>query len=97
MFPAVLETMARRVAASQQSVSDAVRARLHQAGYPKATANGLPTLSQMSLSLITQLAGVSSVLVGMRRPEYVEDSFGATQISGLDSASILNGFSSIPT
>jgi len=88
MFPPVLETMARRVAGSQQSASDEVRAQLKRAGYPANAA----TLSQMALSLITQLDGVSSVLVGMRRPEYVEDSFAATEVSGVDARSILTRF-----
>ena len=49
----------------------------------------------MVLSLITQLEGVSSVLVGMRRPDYVEDSFGSTELGSVDARSILTRFHSM--
>jgi aryl-alcohol dehydrogenase-like predicted oxidoreductase len=95
MFPAVLDTMARRVAGSQQSASDEVRAQLRRAGYPPMEITEGATLSQMALRLTTQQEGVSSVLVGMRRPEYVEDSFGAMQLGSLDARSILSRFKSL--
>ncbi|MBI3934141.1 MAG: aldo/keto reductase [Acidobacteria bacterium] len=91
MFPSVLDQMARHVAGAQQGVSDEVRAQLKLSGYP---ANN-SSLSQLALSLITQLDGVSSVLVGMRRPEYVEDSFGATELASVDARSILSRFRSM--
>ena len=95
LFPAVLEKMARHVAGSQQSVSDEVRSRLKLAGYPAMGSDGGATLSQMALSLITPLDGVSSVLVGMRRPEYVADSFAAMELGELDARSILTRFSQL--
>ncbi|HWP84934.1 MAG TPA: aldo/keto reductase [Terriglobia bacterium] len=93
MFPAVLEKIRWHIAASRQSLSDEIRARLRQAGYP---ADG-ETLSQMALRLLTQLEGVSSVLVGMRRPEYVADAFGAAGGSGLDGLGILSRFGALPS
>lgn len=102
MFPAVLEKMAQHVAASQQGVSDEVRAQLRSAGYPTAVsapegsgADGGASLSQMSISLVAQLEGVSCVLVGMRRPEYVDDAFGIGDLAGLDARSILARFRSM--
>ena len=53
------------------------------------------SLSQMALSLMTSLEGVSSVLVGMRRPEYVADSFGAMELDAVDSRAILTCFRSL--
>jgi hypothetical protein len=91
MFPGILAQLARQVASSQQDLSDRVRGQLSLAGYPPEGAR-VATLSQMALSLITQLDGVSSVLVGMRRPEYVEDAFGITGLAGLDARSILSRF-----
>jgi len=88
MFPAVLDQLARQIAASQQGASDKVREQLYLAGYPE---NGA-SLSQMALSLLTHLDGVSSVLVGMRRPEYVIDAFGAVELARCDARSILARF-----
>ncbi|MGH9784808.1 MAG: hypothetical protein ACRD88_11530, partial [Terriglobia bacterium] len=87
-LPPVLEDLGRYVGSSQQAVSDEVRAQLERAGYP---ATG-ESLSRMSQNVLLRLDGVSSVLVGMRRPEYVEDSMGAVALEPVDSLSILSRF-----
>ena len=46
----------------------------------------------MSLQVLLDLEGVSCALVGMRKPEYVEDSLGAAALEPLDSLSILTRF-----
>jgi aryl-alcohol dehydrogenase-like predicted oxidoreductase len=46
----------------------------------------------MAANVLLRLDGVSSVLVGMRRPEYVEDSMGAVALEPVDSLSILSRF-----
>ena len=67
----LFESLHRHLAAGQQSRSDAVRARLIKAGYP----DTVPPegLSQMATRVLLALPGLTSVLVGMRRLEYVED------------------------
>lgn len=76
--------------ARQQYVSDQVRARLLAAGYPRAERS----LSRMALDVLAGLEGLSCVLVGMRRREYVDDALGAQQIEGIDSAALLERFNS---
>ena len=93
MLPAVLEQAARHVAAQQQTVSDEVWVRLRQAGYPE---NSAP-LSQRALHVLLGLEGVSAVLVGMRRLEYVADALAAADLAPLDSLSILEHFRSVNT
>ena len=88
ILPPVLEEVGRYVGSSQQAVSDEVRAQLELAGYP-ATAE---PLSRMAANVLLRLDGVSSVLVGMRRPEYVEDSMGAVTLEPVGSLSILSRF-----
>jgi aryl-alcohol dehydrogenase-like predicted oxidoreductase len=91
MLPAVLEEASRYVSEAQQAVSDEVRAQMKLAGY----ANGSATLSQVALSALLRLEGLSSVLVGMRRPEYVADAFAALDQQpdhAIDSLSILRRF-----
>jgi len=87
-LPAVFEEIARYVGSSQQAVSDEVRAQLEHAGYPPTG----ETLSRMAQNVLLRLDGVSSVLVGMRRPEYVGDSMGAVALEPVDSLSILSRF-----
>lgn len=88
ILPPVLEEVGRYVGSSQQAVSDEVRAQLERAGYPAMN----ESLSRMAQNVLLHLDGVSSVLVGMRRPEYVEDSMGAVALDPVDSLSILNRF-----
>jgi hypothetical protein len=88
ILPPVLEEVGRYVGSSQQAASNAVRAQLESAGYP---ATG-ESLSRMAQNVLLSLDGVSCVLVGMRRPEYVEDSMGAVVLSPVDSLSILSRF-----
>jgi len=87
-LPAVFEEIARYVGSSQQAVSDEVRAQVEGAGYP---ASG-ESLSRMANNVLLNLDGVSSVLVGMRRPEYVDDTMGAVALAPVDSLAILNRF-----
>jgi aryl-alcohol dehydrogenase-like predicted oxidoreductase len=81
MVPTVLEGVARHIASSQQGASDELWARLRQSGYPE---NGA-TLSQRALHVLLGVEGVSSVLVGMRRPEYVADALAAASLPPLSS------------
>jgi aryl-alcohol dehydrogenase-like predicted oxidoreductase len=91
MLPAVFDQAARHVAAKQQTVSDEVWARLRQASYPE---NSVP-LSQRALHVLLGLDGVSAVLVGMRRPEYVADSLAAADLAPVDSLPILERFRNV--
>lgn len=72
----------------QQQVSDRVRQRLERSGY---TAPGR-TLSQMALHVVASLPGVSSVLCGMRRPEYVRDAMAVASFAPVDGVEILRQF-----
>ncbi len=90
----LLPSIGRHLGARQQAASDEVRARLVEAGYP---ADG-QSLSRMALRVHSGLDGLSCTLVGMRRPEYVEDAMGiSTETVSLGSLSILRGFSSPST
>jgi aryl-alcohol dehydrogenase-like predicted oxidoreductase len=86
---AALGGIQRHLAATQQSVSDQVRVRLAQSGYPP---SGEP-LSRLALNVLLSLDGLSAVLVGMRRREYVEDAVGAAGLPRVDSLEILKRFS----
>jgi hypothetical protein len=88
MVPAVFEECARFIAKSQQKASDHVRGLLLAAGYP----NDGATLSQMALNTLLNLEGLSCALVGMRRREYVEDSFGALARPHFDALTTLGKF-----
>lgn len=90
-LPAVFDGISRDLAASQQPVSDQVRAHLTGAGYPQTG----ESLSRMAQNVLLHLDGVSSVLNGMRRPDYVADSMGATELESVDSPSILRNFSEL--
>jgi len=65
----LFEETGRYLASRQQGASDAVRRQLNEAGYP---ASNEP-LSRMAVRVLLSLPGLSSALVGMRRPEYVKD------------------------
>ena len=82
---AALEQIPRYLGAAQQTVSDEVRARLLQAGYPPSS----ESLSRMAQNVLLHLEGVSAVLNGMRRPEYVADSMAAAELAPVDSLAIL--------
>ncbi len=88
-LPEAFEEISRYLAASQQTASDAIRAQLTLAGYPETR----ESLSRMALNVLLHLDGVSCVLNGMRRPEYVADSMGVVSIDPVDSLSILRNFS----
>ena len=88
MIPAVFEEAARYIAKSQQKASDHVRGLLLAAGYPEDHA----TLSQMALNTLLNLEGLSCALVGMRRREYVDDSFGALALPQFDALTTLGKF-----
>jgi aryl-alcohol dehydrogenase-like predicted oxidoreductase len=66
----LFEDLGRYVAAQQQGTSDTARRALVEAGYP---VSSLEPLSRMAVRVLLSLSGLSSVLVGMRRKEYVED------------------------
>jgi aryl-alcohol dehydrogenase-like predicted oxidoreductase len=78
------------LAARQQPASDKVRAKLEKAGYSDAE----QTFSRIALGVLAGLEGLSCVLAGMRRLEYVEDALGAKQADGVDSAALLARFNS---
>jgi hypothetical protein len=48
----------------------------------------------MALDVLGGLDGLSCVLVGMRRREYLDDAFGAQKQEGVDSAALLARFNS---
>jgi aryl-alcohol dehydrogenase-like predicted oxidoreductase len=93
-FPLVqstFEEIERLIQGSQQSVSDEVRKTLLEAGYPESTA----PLSQITLSLLLNLEGLSCVLTGMRRPAYVADAFASLNLPRIDSAVVLKNFADL--
>lgn len=65
----LFDAIQTHLAALQQPTSDGVRRRLVRAGYPES----LPPepLTRMAVRVLLSLQGFSSVLVGMRRPDYV--------------------------
>ena len=85
----LLEEVQDFLATRQQRVSDQVRSELLAAGYPP----GDESLSCMALRVLADLEGLSCVLVGMRKPRYVDDVLGAAKPDRLDSLSILARFS----
>ena len=87
-LPGVFEEISRHLASLQQAISDGVRNQLKRAGYPETA----ESLSRMAQNVLLHLEGVSCVLNGMRRPEYVEDSMGAVSLEPVDSLSILRDF-----
>lgn len=87
---ALFEELQRYVASLQQSTSDTVRRRLLRAGYPDAVPP--EPLSRMATRVLLSLEGLSSVLVGMRRPEYVADLMDAPLAPSLDGEALLRAF-----
>lgn len=85
----VLEDLERYSLSRQQEVSDRIRSLLERCGYPHTQAS----LSQIAMSLLLNLKGVSSVLNGMRRVNYVQDALGVIGLPQVDSLSILQEFS----
>lgn len=83
-----LEEIGRHVAAREQKTSDAVRKLLHGAGFPLGDPSK-ETLSCMAVRVLLSLPGLSAVLVGMRRPEYVRDLMGHPEPLPLDGRTIL--------
>ena len=88
MLHDTFEEIERFVQAQQQSQSDAVRARLYEAGYPQSS----ESLSQIALRLLTSLDGLSCVLVGMRRHAYVADAFQSIGPPLVDGLPVLERF-----
>ena len=84
----LFEEIERYLRAQQQPESDQVRKRLEQCGYP-ATSH---SLSQIALSILLNLQGVSCVLNGMRRPAYVEDALRSVHLPQVKALSILKKF-----
>jgi len=91
LLHATFEEIERFVQAQQQSGSDAVRTRLYEAGYPKSS----ESLSQIALRLLTSLNGLSCVLVGMRRTNYVQDAFQCLVPSSVDALPIFEKFQNL--
>ena len=85
----VLENLERYSLARQQKESDRIRSLLEECGYSRPDAS----LSQIAMSLLLNLQGVSCVLNGMRRPPYVQDAMGAPELPPVDALSILQEFS----
>ena len=85
------EKVELQIRARQQVVSDTVRYRLMKSGYPHES----QSLSQMALGTLISLQGVSSVLVGMRKPAYVDDAMGSVSISSETAKSVLSDFSHV--
>ena len=85
----LLESLERHSLSQQQGVSNRVRSLLEECGYPPSQAS----LSQIAMSILLNLKGVSCVLNGMRRTDYVQDAMGAIELPRVDSLSILQEFS----
>lgn len=85
----VLEDLEHNSLSQQQQESDRVRSLLEASGYPRTQAS----LSQIAMSLLLNLQGVSCVLNGMRRVAYVQDAMGALGLPPVDALSILREFS----
>jgi aryl-alcohol dehydrogenase-like predicted oxidoreductase len=93
----LFESLHRHLAAGQQQRSDSVRVRLIKAGYSD-TVPPEP-LSRIAIRLLLSLSGLTSVLVGMRRTEYVDDLMGLTDEPPIDperAESILRAFKPAP-
>ncbi|MFN8006489.1 MAG: aldo/keto reductase [Terriglobia bacterium] len=78
----------RFIQLQHQPQSDRIRSSLYEAGYPQTS----DSLSQMTLSILLNLEGLSSVLNGMRRPSYVADALGSQLSPRADSVAILRDF-----
>ena len=85
----VLENLERYSLSRQQEQSDRIRSLLDECGYSRPQAS----LSQIAMSLLLNLKGVSCVLNGMRRPAYVRDAMETPGLPAVDALSILQEFS----
>ncbi len=76
---ALLDALHDAVAARTREAYAPLRAALTGAlpGWPSADSERLPPLSQVALRTVLDTPGVSCVLVGARRPAYVEDALAA--------------------
>jgi len=88
----LFEEIGRYIASQQQGTSDAVRRRLVEAGYPNGASP--ETLSRMAVRVLLSLPGLSCALVGMRRPEYVQDLMDAPSRPPAPGREILGRFQS---
>jgi hypothetical protein len=90
----LFEALHRHLSAGQQATSDGVRARLIKSGYP----DTLPPepLSQMATRVLLSLEGLTCTLVGMRRPDYVDDLMGLPAAPTVDADKILRAFRPSP-
>ena len=86
----LLASMERHISAKQQGASDEIRGRLAEAGYAAEDRS----LSQIALGVLGGLDGLSCTLVGMRRPEYVDDAMGSEMSGSRDGLAVLRAFSS---
>lgn len=93
MINALFEEIGRYLASLQQGASDAVRRRLIEAGYPAASAE---PLSRMAIRVLLSLPGLSCVLVGMRRTEYVQDLMDLPSTPPVPGEEILRRFQASP-
>ena len=85
----LLEDLEHFTLSQQQEESDRIRSLLEACGYPETRAS----LSQIAMSLLLNLEGVSCVLNGMRRVAYVQDANGAVGLPRVDALPILQEFS----
>jgi aryl-alcohol dehydrogenase-like predicted oxidoreductase len=90
----LFESIPRHLSAGQQKTSDAVRSRLIQSGYPD-TVPPEP-LSRMAVRLLLSLPGLTAVLAGMRRLEYVNDLMELPSLPLVDGEKILRAFRPAP-
>jgi len=87
----MFEEISRYLSAREQTTSDSLRAGLSRAGYPETS----ESLSRMAINVLVNLPGLSCVLNGMRRPEYVEDAMGVPALTPVDGIRILQDFSQL--
>lgn len=83
-----LDGIEQYLSISKQDISDGIRRDLYKSGYPESN----ESLSRIALSLLSQLAGVSCVLNGMRSPGYVTDAMGVPDMPQVDAQPIIMKF-----
>jgi aryl-alcohol dehydrogenase-like predicted oxidoreductase len=84
----LFEEVGRFMSFKRQTVSDTVRTRLYEAGYPETD----QTLSRMAMNVLAHLSGVDCILNGMRRAPYVDDAMGVPDLPPVDGLRILRNF-----
>ena len=82
------EGIERHLMAAQQKEPDEVRVALTQEGYP---ASG-ESLSRLALNVLLGFDGLSCLLAGMRRPEYVENVMGTVGLERVEREHVLRRF-----